>query len=610
MRKSLSNRSATRILAAAALIVAAAAWRVEAGGPLFVLNGVPILWANRVVTGGPLNSTTVTIDAQGRRNVIYHVDQGTLGPLSNAQAVHFTERIFSEFSNIETSSIKFINGGPIRDPDTGLPVDVKATNVGKFLSFGHPTFQNPIVFDTDGSITGGGGVLGFFGALSFEPDFSALTESFVVLNGAVITPPALLSPTSFLGVFQHEFGHFAGPLDHEQINGNIALFRGEAVIPAGFTNFVQTFDLFAPFLETTYPFFFRAPSGSVLRASGFPDTGYFIATLDMDTKNALSNLYPTGAYRATTGSIEGQVFFTSSGGGKIPVNGINVVARRIDRAPYPPPLGTQAFPTPPTLDADGVPSVPPAQAATDSLATVSSAVTGLDFGAGTYRIQGLPPGQYEVMLQQILGPATGGSGIGPLSFQLVLPFREEYFREEVTSNIVSDFTPVTVRAGRVTANINLEINGLDTGEPERAKEDPSHLTLATAQDLGPLPARVAGSASVEDPFHLIVDFGGGAGEGIQDLYKFQTTRPVTIVWMSLEPQKGKSGAGDLDLFLFRPTANPDVVKLGSAGNPRFSATGTSHELIAVALGPGTWFLGVGAFDGAVDYELRVIQNIQ
>jgi hypothetical protein len=613
MRKALCNRKTMQMLATAALIVGAASWRVEAGGPLFVLNGVPILWANRVVRGGPLNSTTVTIDAQGRRNVIYHVDQGTLGPMSNAQAVHFADRIFGEFSDIPTSTIRFVDGGPIRDPDTGQPADVTAANIGKFLDGDHPTFQNPIIFDSDGAITGNGGVLGFFGVLAVEPDVSAITEAFVVLNGAVITAPAVLSTTSFLGVFQHEFGHFAGPLDHEQINGSIALFLPDAAKPPGF-NSGQTFDLFVPFIETTYPFFFRAPrppAVSALKDSGFPDSGYFIATLDMDTKNALSNLYPTGAYRTTTGSIEGQVFFRASGGGKVPVSGINVVARRIDRAPYPPPLGTQAFPTPPRLDADGVPSAPPPQAATDSLATVSSAVTGLDFGNGTYRIQGLPPGRYEVMLQEILPQAVGGSRIGPTTFQLTLPVIEEYFHRDVTSNIVSDFTPVRVEAGKLTRGIDLEINGLDNVEPPHAKEDPSHLTLATAQNLGTLPARVTGSASLEDPFHLLVDFGGGQGEGIQDLYKFQTTRPVTIVWMSLEPRDEASNAsGDLDLFLFRATANPDVVRIGSNGNPRFSATGTSHELIGVALGPGTWFLGVGAFDGSVRYQLRVMQNVQ
>jgi hypothetical protein len=170
-----------------------------------------------------------------------------------------------------------------------------------------------------------------------------------------------------------------------------------------------------------------------------------------------------------------------------------------------------------------------------------------------------------------------------------------------------------VQAGKVTRNIDLEINGLDTGDPEPVPESASHLTLATAQDLGPLPARVVGSASPNDPSQFFVNFGTVQQpdlEKIPDLYKFQTTRPVTIVWMSLEPRdQGINAVGDIDLFLFRPTA-VSPVRLRSADNPRFSVTGTSHELIGVALGPGTWFLGVGAFDGSVQYQLRVIQNLQ
>src|SRR5262249_13229087 len=149
-------RRTRRTLGVAALVVAAATWRIEAGGPLIVINGLPVLWANHEVRGGPLNSATVTIDGQGRRNVIYHVDAGTLRPPSNAQAVHFTQRIFDSFSNVETSSIRFVNGGPILDPTTGAPFDVNATNVLKVLDSDHPTFQNPIIFDSNGAITGSG----------------------------------------------------------------------------------------------------------------------------------------------------------------------------------------------------------------------------------------------------------------------------------------------------------------------------------------------------------------------------------------------------------------------------------------------------------------------
>jgi hypothetical protein len=82
------------------------------------LNNTPIP-GRTGSTGGPLINDRHDRRA-GRRNVIYHVDL-TLGPLSNAQGVRFTDRIFGEFSNVPTSAIRFVNGGPIRDPDTGQP---------------------------------------------------------------------------------------------------------------------------------------------------------------------------------------------------------------------------------------------------------------------------------------------------------------------------------------------------------------------------------------------------------------------------------------------------------------------------------------------------------
>jgi len=89
----------------------------DAGGPMLVDEdtGEPIVWARSELRGGPLDSRTV--DDQGR--VVYHVDSGTLGSLSNAEAVALTDHIFSLYSNIPGSSLDFVNGGPILDPDTG-----------------------------------------------------------------------------------------------------------------------------------------------------------------------------------------------------------------------------------------------------------------------------------------------------------------------------------------------------------------------------------------------------------------------------------------------------------------------------------------------------------
>jgi hypothetical protein len=593
----LLNTRITRAIVLSLVLVMTVGVSVFAGGPLFVLDGKAILWAARNVIGGPLNSQTVAVDRFGRRTVFYRVDSGPLNILTHVQAERLVDRIFGEYTDIPGASIKFEKAGPILDPATGDPVDIDATNIGAVLDDTNPTFQNPIIFDSDGSITGSPGVLGFFGALSFEPDFSAMTESFVVLNGQTLGPPISLTTASFLGVFTHEFGHFAGPLDHAQINGNIALASGSAVIPPGFTA-GSAYDLFAPFIETVFPFLFFPRVGATQPL----DTGYFIATLDLDTKNALSALYPTLLHRITSGSIEGDVFFRS-GKDSVVADGLNVVARRINRGSYPPAPGTLAYPVPPTFDADGIPNAPPPQAATDSLATVSSAVTGLNFGHGSYRIEGLPPGFYMVELQMINPSATGGSGIGPLNFQLTLPVREEYYNGKSTSNVVTDFRPVLVLPDLVSQGIDLEVNGLDSSAPSEIGEVESHSSAATAQPLGELPVQVKGRAAAGDPSGLSVRFSPTSVEPVHDVYSFAVTPGV--YWISLEPASpGQANQGDLDLYLFFSNAGA-VVPLAQV--PRFSLTSTSHELIGVRfVGTGTFLIGVSAFQGNVKYKLRVL----
>src|SRR5262249_29177713 len=160
------------------------------------------------------------------------------------QATALVDRIFKLYTDIPTASIEFLNAGQIMNPNTGGPIDVTSKNLGRFLG-STPTFQNPIIFDSDGSITGSGGVLGFFGTIQFdnETNPTEVRESFVVLNGAVLTNRSF-STTAFLGVFTHEFGHFAGPLDHAQINGNIAESGNGSILPPGFSN-AQAYDLYA-----------------------------------------------------------------------------------------------------------------------------------------------------------------------------------------------------------------------------------------------------------------------------------------------------------------------------------------------------------------------------
>ena len=593
MRCLKSHLILSSIVMAAAVVVATSL--AYASGPLLVVNGKPVLWPHREIRGGPLNSQTV--DASG--HVLYRVDSGPLGPLNNSQATAIVDRIFKLYTDIPTANIEFMNAGRIMDPATGNPVDVTGANAGKFIGK-NPTFQNPIIFDSDGSITGGGGVLGFFGFLQFDDPVtpSELQEGFVVLNGASLTRGSL-SVTSFLGVFTHEFGHFAGPLDHAQINGNIAESGTESTVPQGF-NSAQAFDLYAPFTETLYPFIFDAPSGSLL-GSQFKDSGFFVASLDLDTQNGLSNLYPTPDYLASRGSIEGRVLL-KVGSSEIPVSGINAIARRIDQGAYPPPIGTPAFPGAPTIDSDGVPQIPPAQASTDSLSTVASAVTGLDFGPGTFRIQGLPPGQYMVEIQQINPNAIKGSGIGPLSTQFPLPAREEFFNGPgSSSNLASVFLPVTVFAGQVTTGIDFVINGISSATPAVVNEKEPNDKTAKAQRVD-IPVELSGSASSTDDALLRINLPDGTTDFIEDLYRFSVDQS-RIVFIILEPT---SGSGDLDMYLFTSGVNKKKTSLSDPNLLSFSAGPTANEMIAFQLDPGAYIVGVSAFSGSLNYKLRIV----
>jgi hypothetical protein len=576
-----------------------------AGGPLYIgPNGQPVLWPRTVVQGGVLNSQTV--DEQGR--VLYHVDLGSLGSLPNDKAVALIDRIFNLYSAIPTSTLKFANAGPIKDPSTGMPVDVTSANYARIRSSANPTYQNPIIFDSDGSITGSGGVLGFFGPIQFDSRNNVIREGLVVLNGAALDR---IGTVPFLGVFTHEIAHLVGPLDHTQINGAIASGNSSSVQPAGYTR-GQTFDLFTPFVETLYPFIFSTSVGSSLNSklaeNGLGSSGFFVASLDFDTQAALSSLYPTPEFSSTLGTIEGRVIIKTPGG-DVPLTGVNVVARRISKGTYPPDLSSTAFPDFPTaaiqLDSDGVPIIPPAQDSTDSLATAASAVTGMQFGAGKYKIAGLPEGQYLVEIQQINPNATGGSGIGPLDEQITLPILEQYYNgANNASTSPSIFVPVTVSAGSTTSNIDIVLNGLNTAAFTTIDEVEPNEKSRKGQAVQ-APVEINGSARGSDTSQFKLTLPDGNIDPVEDFYRF-TVPAEKLYYIILEPVNGTNG--DLDMYLF----NADLVakKRGVVDEPGmlgFSAGSTANEIIAIKVPPGTYTLGVSAFQQSnVNYKLRII----
>ncbi|MCS6884772.1 MAG: hypothetical protein RMM17_03565 [Acidobacteriota bacterium] len=570
-----------------------------AGGPLLVTASGPVRWARREISGGPLKTTTV--DAQAR--VVYRVDSGPLGPLSNAQAVKLVDRIFKLYNDIPTCTLEFVNGGSILDPATGRPIDITGANAGLVLSSRNPTFQNPIVFDSDGSITGQGGVLGFFSFLQVKG--LELHEGLVVLNGSAVSR---IGEIPFLGVFTHEFGHFAGPLDHSQINGWIASGDSRLVFE-GFTA-EQRYDLFAPFTETVYPFLFSNNS-SRLASLGFGNSGYFIASLHFDDVVAMSTLYPAAGYLPSEsgspfGGISGRIIVDPLL--KIPLSGLNVVARRVDRGRYPPSPTTKVYLNDSVpLDADGVPLLPEDRPELDPLATATSLVNGMLAPDGRFAFVGLPPGEYSVYVETINPNALGGSSIGFREPQLSFITAEYWNGQNESADPATDkpldFTPVKVTAGAVTTGIEILLNGFATTVASNEAEPNDKVKKAQVVAVDSI---LTGQVAVGDKAKVKVDFGRSGSVDVQDLYKVQVSANSVLLLM-LDALEGTSDA-DIDLYCFLSDLKNGTVSINSQTVLGASFSPANSEVITVGVAPGTYFLGVSSAAGSAKYRLAVYRK--
>lgn len=328
--------------------------------------------------GGPLivtkRATPYAWDTS--RPVPFNPDRGSLGKLSNEQAVALTGELFQVWQDVPTASIEFQRAD-------SLPLDVTGSNVMEFLN-NVPPGVSPIIFDTDGSVidtlVGAGARLLAPGAatpLLGNPETGEILQSLAILNGIFIdginellrNPELPLS--RYRATFVHEFGHFIG-LDHSALNTREALDNdttNDAAIPTMFPQLVSDEQ----------------------------------ATLHLDDIVAVSELYPTLDYMLSKSTIRGRVLFPDGSG----FQGANVVARNIND-----PLNT-------------------------AVACVSGFLhtgtkRGPDFGSddpalrGYYELNGLPPGTYTVEISPINPQFRGGSSVGPLSPPAALPGTQFY----------------------------------------------------------------------------------------------------------------------------------------------------------------------------------------
>jgi Bacterial pre-peptidase C-terminal domain/Matrixin len=449
------------IVLSAAITALVAAAPAYAGGPIAACKpGEPYRWPS------------------GGVNIPWNPDQGSLGPLTNAEAVAQVELAFNAWKS-DSSTVSFLQGA-------ALPADVNITNFFPYFFPSAPDSLSAIVFDDNGEIFDllfgpNSGILGFAGPEWVNDATCDVLEGVSFLNGA-----AFGDPQEALDVMVHEFGHYQG-LGHSIVNGQIVI--GDTTGPTPFDTFPVT--TLVNLIETMYPFYFGP-------AAGF-------ATPDKDDLAALATLYPAATFYSSTGTITGRILAAN---GRRPKPGFNVIARNLAN-----PIG-------------------------DAVSGLSGAFT-TDLSpdsplAGVYIINGLTPGaRYAVYVDEIL---AGDFSLAPGS----LAGPEEFYSGRLESkrrdkDDPSTFEPVKARAGVVADGIDIIFNGFTPGEPLPLRDETSiELSL-------PTPFRMCGTRYHEVYVNSngTMTFGSPVIDFSESAAEFLAGPPqIAALWDDLDPGAG------------------------------------------------------------------------
>ncbi|HYE74120.1 MAG TPA: hypothetical protein VEF04_12355 [Blastocatellia bacterium] len=477
-----------------------------------------------------------------RSTITYHIDQGSLGSLSNEQASSLVQELFQYWQNVPTANLSLQMAGP-------LPMDVTAENYTLFRNVLADSFH-PIIFDTDGSITDT--VLGV-GASNFTAGFAGpmwAVSPDAVADGRILDATAILNGKildgsqsrldEFKAIMLHEFGHFLG-LGHSQLNLGSAFDR-ESV----FAN------------NNEVPIMFPI---------SLPRTG--TVALTTDDKAQISAQYPNAAATTGYGTIRGHILMPDGG---TPFQGANVVARRIDD---------------------------PMHTAVSSVSgylykgTGTGASSGINDASyqGLYEITGLPPGNYTVEIEPIHPGFISGSRVGPLDPPVDLPGPPEYFNwDESNNDSPSSAAIITVTANSTTNYVNIILNNTATTS---INETETNDTVVTAQTIT-LPSVISGSASSNDPGTIDQT----TGEMLHDFYTFTANADD---WVTFDVN-WNNPSSQFALYLY----DGNGLRIARSMSCVYGSGCVASRQIGPMRLPisGRYYVAVGALNGTSTYTLQ------
>lgn len=310
----------------------------------------------------------------------------TLGQLSSDDAIQLVRDFFQDWQEVTIGGVRTVNitldegeslgsvtVDNMDDHFTYCPSDESCpTEDSPFVVGSARSGDSPILFDDDGSMTdavqGAGAsqsILGFAGPRVVERTGGVLyiTEGQAIMNGRFINGVDSASDPEvaideFSGAIFHEIGHFIG-LDHTQVNLSsvVKYLNGDTSEKSAIPTMLP---LFVDGLEQLSPHF--------------------------DDIVAISSLYPSADFAATTCRLEGTAFQSD---GTTELQGVNAIASNQND---------------PLLEATSYVS-----------GSLYTGYTGnCDAEAGDFTIYGLRPGQFYVLnIEPISQAFTGGSSVEP-----------------------------------------------------------------------------------------------------------------------------------------------------------------------------------------------------